>query len=349
MPALDIPRLKHWFAHHARDLAPLATLIALVLFFSLFTSGFFNTYTLASVLKQGSTRAIVATGLTFVLLCAEIDLSVALVATLSACQMGVLYHWILTHHPSILSLTGEAGTVHVTLLGVAFVILLPVLSGLLIGLLNGVLTVWSRLPSFIITLAMMEVVRGLASFLTRGAQYPQMPALLPAAANESVEIGFGFELPNSIFVCGAILLCAHLVLGYTRFGRYVYMIGGNREAARLAGVRTGAVVVACLAICGMTASIAGLMNAGWLNSAGVNQNQHLLLEAIACVVLGGTSLFGGVGGIKYTIIGVLAFTVLDVGLGYVTWVDEFLRRSVMGVVLLAALLLNGQLAKIRDN
>jgi len=334
--------------HNARDLAPLATLLALVLFFSIFASGFFSSYTLTSVLKQASTRAIVATGLTFVLLCAEIDLSVALVATLSACQMGVVFHWILNHHPPLLSLTGADGAVEVTALGILLVLFIPTLSGLLIGLLNGVLTIWSRLPSFIITLAMMEVARGLASFITRGAQYPQMPALLPAVANESFSLGFGFELPYSVFVCGVILLIAHVVLGYTRFGRYVYMIGGNREAARLAGVRTGAVVVACLAICGMTASLGGLMNAGWLNSAGVNQNQHLLLEAIACVVLGGTSLFGGVGGIKYTVIGVLAFTVLDVGLGYVTWVDEFLRRSVMGVVLLSALLLNGQLAKIRD-
>ena len=97
----------------------------------------------------------------------------------------------------------------------------------------------------------------------------------------------------------------------------------------------------------MAGALGGLMNAGWLNSAGINQNERLLLEAIACVVLGGTSLFGGEGGIKNTLYGVLAFTVLDVGLGYVTWVDEFLRRFVMGAVLLSALILNGQLARIR--
>ncbi len=340
---------KSALRHHARDLAPLATLLVLILFFSVFTSGFFDLYTFSSVLKQASTRAIVATGLTFVLLCAEIDLSVALVATLAACQMGVLYKWILDTGPAVLSAAAPDGTFTVSLAGALLVLILPVLTGLFVGLLNGLLTVWSRLPSFIITLAMMEIARGLASYLTKGAQYPDMPGVLPKAANEGIFLGSSFELPYSVFVCGGLLLAAHIVLTYTRFGRYVYMTGGNREAARLAGVRTGFVVVVCLAICGMTAGLGGLMNAGWLNSAGVNQNQHLLLEAIACVVLGGTSLFGGEGGIKNTLIGVLAFTVLDVGLGYVTWVDEFLRRSVMGLVLLAALLLNGQLAKIRQD
>ncbi len=334
---------------HARALAPLATLFALVIFFSIFTSGFFDLYTLNSVLKQASTRALVATGLTFVLLCCEIDLSVALVATLAGCQMGVLYKWMLDTGPAILSVTGPDGSITVTLVGAVLALLLPVLTGVLIGVINGLLTVWSRLPSFIITLAMMEIARGLASYLTKGAQYPDMPGVLPASANEGILIGADFELPYSVFVVGTIMLAAHFVLIYTRFGRYVYMTGGNREAARLAGVRTGFVVVGCLAICGMTASLGGLMNAGWINSAGINQNLNLLLEAIACVVLGGTSLFGGEGGIKNTLIGVLAFTVLDVGLGYVTWVDEFLRRSVMGLVLLSALLLNGQLAKIRQN
>ena len=339
--------LGYWFSRRARSLAPLATFIALVLFFSIFTTGFFDLYTFTSVLQQVATRAIVATGLTFVLLCAEIDLSVALVATLSACQMGVLYRWILDNGPAVFSTLGADGAVEVALPGALLVLIVPLVSGLLIGVLNGLLTVWSRLPSFIITLAMMEIARGLGSYFTRGAQYPEMPGLLPAMANEGIPIGSSFELPYSLFVYAAIMVAADIVLTRTRFGRYVYMTGGNREAARLAGVRTGLIIVSCLGICGMTASIGGLMNAGWLNSAGINQNLNLLLEAIACVVLGGTSLFGGEGGIRNTLIGVLAFTVLDVGLGYVTWVDEFLRRSVMGIVLLSALLLNGELAKIR--
>lgn len=342
-------KFSHLLSRRARDLAPLATFIALVLFFSIFTTGFFDLYTFTSVLQQAATRAIVATGLTFVLLCAEIDLSVALVATLSACQMGVLYKWILDHGPTILSTISSEGMIEITFPGILLVLVLPLISGLLLGVLNGLLTVWSRLPSFIITLAMMEIARGLGSYITRGAQFPDMPGILPKIANEGIPMGATFELPYSVFVYGSIMIAAHIILTYTRFGRYIYMAGGNREAARLAGVRTGFIAVSCLAICGMTASIGGLMNAGWLNSAGINQNLHLLLEAIACVVLGGTSLFGGEGGIKNTLIGVLAFTVLDVGLGYVTWVDEFLRRSVMGLVLLSALLLNGELAKIRSD
>ncbi len=337
---------KRWFIRHARDLAPLLTLVFLVLFFSVSARGFWSADTLVSVLRQTPTRAIVGTGLTFVLLCAEIDLSVAMIATFAACLMGVLDDWILKTHPFLLAST-SGDQVSMTPIGVFVVLFLPVIAGLSLGLLNGALTVWSRLPSFIISLAMMEIAYGLASYITKSTQYP-IPPMLSKIANGGIDLGSaGIQLPFSFLAAGAIMLAAHVVLTYTRFGRYVYMVGGNREAARLAGVRTGVIVAACLAVSGATGALGGLMNAGWLNSAGINQNEKLLLEAVACVVLGGTSLFGGEGGIKNTFVGVLAFTVLSVGLGYVTWVDEFLRRFVMGTVLLAALILNGQLAKLR--
>jgi ribose transport system permease protein len=146
-------------------------------------------------------------------------------------------------------------------------------------------------------------------------------------------------------LAAGVMLFAHVVLKYTRFGRYVYMTGGNREAARLAGVHTAAVVVACLAICGFTAGLGGLLNAGRLHSASVLLNANLLLNAVACVVLGGTSLFGGEGSIGKTLIGVLTFRVLEVGLQRVDWIHEDARLLLTGVVLLVALVVNGLLAK----
>ncbi|MBI3737009.1 ABC transporter permease, partial [Candidatus Sumerlaeota bacterium] len=221
---------RDWLAHNARDLAPLATLLALILFFSLAARGFFSLDTLMSVLRQTPTRAIVGTGLTFVLLCAEIDLAVAMIATFSACLMGVLYDWILKSHPAILS----SGTDAASALGIAFLIIVPVVVGLVLGMAAGTLTVWSRLPSFIITLAMMEIAFGLASYITHSTQY-RVPGILSKLANEGIPIGGHLELPYSFLAASAVMFAAFIVLGYTRFGRYVYMVGGNREAARLAG------------------------------------------------------------------------------------------------------------------
>jgi len=143
-----------------------------------------------------------------------------------------------------------------------------------------------------------------------------------------------------------------VVLRHTRFGRYVYMTGGNREAARLAGIRTNRIVIASLAICAVTAALGGLINAGRLESVSLDQNADLLLDAVACVVLGGTSLFGGVGGMGRTLIGVVTFTVLKVGLSLMSieWIVNFdlLRPFLMGVVLMVALVINGVLSRRRD-
>ncbi len=338
--------MKSYFLDHSRALAPLATLLVLICFFSLTAPGFFSLDTLASVLRQVPTRAIVGTGLTFVLLCGEIDLSVAMVATFSACQMGVIHQWMLKSDSAVWVAASQSGAPEVTILGLVAVFAFPVVIALVIGFANGALTVISKLPSFIITLAMMEIAYGLASYITHSSQYV-VPPILRILGNDGIRVAGRFELPYAFVAALFVMLAAHLILVYTRFGRHVYAVGGNREAARYSGVRTGRIVAMVLAISGLCAALGGFMNAGRLNSAGINQNEKLLLEAVACVVLGGTSLFGGQGGIKNTLVGVLAFTVLDVGLRYVTWIDEFLRRFLLGAILLSALILNGQLAKLR--
>jgi ribose transport system permease protein len=322
-----------------RDLAPLLSLIAIMVFFGLTTQRFFSLGTLRLVLQQGAVLAIVSVGLTFVLLCAEIDLSVGMVALWTACACGVLYEQPFA--------AGPGGEGDVSTLMVLLVILLPLLSSLLLGLLSGVLTVSSRLPSFIITLAMMNIADGLARFLTKSEKF-SVPDVLDTIGNGRIGVGGGFFLPNSAILAAVVLVIGHVVLQHTRFGRYVYMTGGNREAARLAGVRTHRIVVACLAISAVTAGLGGLVNAGRLVSVTLDQNTDLLLSAVACVVLGGTSLFGGEGGIGRTVIGVLTFTVLQVGLSNliaeVDWLDDLMRPFLLGVVLMAALVTNGWLA-----
>ena len=319
----------------ARDIAPLVSLAVLVVFFSFASSSFLKPSSLVLILRQGSVLGIVAAGLTFVLLCAEIDLSVGTMALWSACFCGwAFHHWA----------RGDEGTASGTM--VALVIVLPLASCLVLGLCSALLTVWSRLPSFIISLAMLLIAEGLAKYLTKSQMF-EMPLVLTTIGNEGIEMGTRFALPYSAVLAAAVMLAGHVVLQHTRFGRYVYMTGGNREAARLAGVRTGWIVIACLALCALTAGLGGLVNSGRMGQVTLDQNKDLLLSAVACVVLGGTSLFGGEGGMGKTLIGVLTFTVLTVGLMQIDWIDDLARQLLTGVVLMVALVINGLLAKRR--
>lgn len=344
------------------DFAPLLTLAAVTLVFALVAEQFVSLDSVSLVLKRGSVLAIVATGLTYVLLCAEIDLSVGNVALLSACVCGVLWEQPFAAGPK----GAGAGSV----LDVCIVIAIPMLIALALGLISGSLTVSSGLPSFIITLAMMNIAVGLAKFLTLSQKY-SVPQFLKDLGNAALvkvvtkEWGI-LEIPQSAALAAIVMLLAHLVLQHTRFGRYVYMTGGNRQAARLAGVKTEQIVVACLVICAWCAACGGMVNAGRLHGVSLDQNADLLLDAVACVVLGGTSLFGGEGGVGRTLVGVLTFTVLRVGLEAVnperlikqssflpkawlqhSWVTQFdlLRPFLLGIVLLLALVIHGRLVK----
>jgi ribose transport system permease protein len=265
-------------------------------------------------------------------------LAVGMVALWTACFCGWLFE-----RPFA---AGRAGTGEVSAWAVALVIAVPLGTSLLLGLASGVLTVWSRLPSFIISLAMMNIADGMSRWLTKSEKFA-VPAILKTIGNRGIELTDRLELPYSALLAAVVFLIGHLVLQHTRFGRYVYMTGGNREAARLAGVRTGWIVVACLAISAVTAGLGGLVNAGRLNSISLDQNADLLLSAVACVVLGGTSLFGGSGGMGRTVVGVLTFSVLKVGLNQVAWINDLARPLLMGLVLLVALVVNGLLSKER--
>lgn len=347
------------------DLAPIISFALIVTVFSLIVDRFLSLGTLSLILQQSAVLAIVATGLTFVLLCAEIDLSVGMVALLSACLCGVMWEQSFAAGPK------GAHAKTVSLLTTLLIIAVPIVVAVIAGWLSGRLTVSSGLPSFIITLAMMNIALGLARFLTRSEKFA-VPQLLKNMGNDAWNLVGDLRVPHSAILAAGVMGLAHLVLQHTRFGRYVYMTGGNRDAARLAGVRTDKIVVACLAICGLTAAIGGLVNAGRMNSVSLDQNADLLLDAVACVVLGGTSLFGGEGSIGRTVIGVLTFTTLKVGLNLTnverlikslplsrdwkdhllgaSWVTQFdlLRPFLLGVVLLMALVIHGRLVKRRD-
>jgi ribose transport system permease protein len=153
-------------------------------------------------------------------------------------------------------------------------------------------------------------------------------------------------VPWIVVVAAVTLLVAHLVLTYTRFGRYVYMVGGNREAAEYSGVNVRAVVAAVMIISAVCAGVAGMLGVAYFGSAQQNEFDDYLLDSIAAVVVGGTSLFGGQGGIGNTIVGLFVLGVLNNGLDHVD-IDSFLKILIRGLILLAALIINVYAQRLR--
>jgi ribose transport system permease protein len=319
--------LISWVRRRARDLAPFVTLVVLVVFFSVATDSFLNFINLRNILAQIATLAVVSTGITFVLLCGEIDLSIAAVAMLTGVIAATLY--------------GAVG------LPGGLAVLVGALAATGLGLLNGWSTTRVGLPSFIATLATMQIAAGLAQYTTKGEIVYTLAPVLEYLGGEYIGENDPWRLPVVILVGATALLIGHFVLTYTKFGRYIYMTGSNREAARLSGINTRNIVAGCLTISAFSAGLAGMLNTGRLGSAQGYGLDDMLLDSISAVVLGGTSLFGGEGGIKNTVIGLLIFGVLNNGLNQLQ-LDIFVRLWARGVILLIALIINIYALRLRS-
>jgi len=319
----------------ARDLAPICSWLLIFGFFALTSDSFLRPITGVQILKQGAVLAIASAGLTFVILCGEIDLGLGMIALWTACFCGWLYErpWA----------AGPGGSGAAPWWTIAVAILVPLLTSLAIGAASGLISVWSRLPTFIITLATMNIAFGMARYLTRSVQH-DVPRILDTLGNRGIELTTRAMIPYSALLAAAVLALGHYTLVHTRFGRTVYMTGANRRAAYFSGVRCGQVIVACFVISALAGGVAGLVNAGRLGSVSLDQNRDLLLQAVACVVLGGTSLTGGQGSMGRTVLGVLTFTTLDIGLNQLK-IEDHARPLVLGLVLMAALVANGLLSR----
>lgn len=311
------PLLK-WAARNARIVAPLITLIVEVIFFSFASDVFLTTGNMQNVVSQVGPVAVAATGITFVLLCAEIDLSIASVSVLC----GIIATYIFSNDWHGL---GQWG------------ILIAALAGAFIGIINGFFICYVGIPSFMMTLAMLTIAKGMATFITEGKPiFDAPPAMEYIASVSNKWIG----IPIIGFVAVAFLIIGDVILNYTKFGRYVYMTGGNREAAEMSGVNTKIVLLNVMMISGLTAGIAGMLFVGRLKSANPAAGGNLLIDTIAAVVLGGTSLFGGEGGMKNTALGLLIFAFLSNGLNLLPNVSIYFKEALQGIILVAALVLN---------
>ncbi len=319
-----------WMRAQMRNIAPFLTLLFLVVFFSAASRSFATLDNLANILTQISVTGIIALGLTFVILCGEIDLSVAAIA--NATGIVVAYFTSQQDYVTIanLPLPGWAA------------ILLALASCALLGLVNAFGLTFVGIPSFIMTLAMMQIAAGVSALLVRGQIAYAVPPVVGAIGS-----GSWHGIPWIVVLLAAFLVVGYVVLGYTRFGRYVYMVGGNREAAEYSGVNVKAILNTVLVISAVCAGVAGMAGVAHFGSAQQNEFDSYLLDSIAAVVVGGTSLFGGRGGVGNTIVGLCVLGVLNNGLDHVQ-IDSFLKILIRGLILLAALVINVYAQRLRD-
>jgi len=295
-------------------------LICLVLTFT--SKHFFSFENFINVLLQNANIAILAVGLTLVILLGEIDLSVGGVEALGC----VVAAWMMVYGG----------------LGVFPSILLALLAGTLCGLVSGFFVAYFRFHSFVSTLAMMGIARGLALIYTHGASIYGLPDSFRFMGQGA--IGF---IPVPVLIAAVVLLLAHLLLTQVRLGNHIYAVGGNLEAARLAGINVGKVKLIVLSLSGLCSGLAGVIMASRLNSGQGTIGETDLLDAIASVIIGGTSLMGGVGTIPGTILGVLIISVIRNGLNLLG-VSSFWQMVAIGVIIICAVLIEEIRRKLQD-
>jgi len=294
----------------------IALLIEVVIFSQL-SPYFFTAENILNVSLQISITAIIAVGMTLVILTAGIDLSV-----------GALVAWSGVIATSVLQID----------LPFSLTLLLAILAGLGIGSLSGALAgafiTRLNITPFIVTLALMTIWRGAAYLYTDGRPIWGLPESFSILGSGRI-----FKIPVPTIIMIAIYLIAYIMLAKTRFGRHIYAVGGNKEAARLSGINTEAVLMQVYIICGMLAALSGILLASRMNSGQPNAGQMYELDVIAAVVVGGTSLFGGRGSIAGTFIGAMLIGVLKNGLNLLN-VGSYVQMVVLGVVILLAVMMD---------
>lgn len=288
-------------------------LVILCLAIACVTPRFLTVTNILNVFTQVSVNAIIAVGMCFVILTGGIDLSVG----------------------STLAITGAiSATLAHKNFNILAIIIIVLIIGSLIGLFNGILVAKGKIQAFIVTLATMTIFRGVTYVYTNGTPISGLGPNFTVVGNGDLA---GIPLPVIIIVL--VVLIAWYVLSQTRYGRYVYAVGGNEDSARLSGINTDKIKSLVYVLCGATAALSAVVVTSRIGSASPNAGSGFELDAIAAVVLGGTSLSGGEGSVVGTIIGAMIIGVLNNGLNLMN-VSPFYQLIVKGFVILLAVMLD---------
>ena len=306
--------------NRARRFGTVIGLVVLCAILWILTPYFLTVSNLLNIAEQTSINAIVAVGMTFVILSGGIDLSVGSIVALAGVVLGLALR------------DGQP---------LALALALTLAAGLVCGLVNGLLVSLGGLPPFIVTLGTMSIARGAALLVTEGRPISGFAASFRVLATGRV----GF-VPAPVIATAVVYLAAHVALAGTTFGRYVYAIGGNEEATRLSGVAVRFHKTMIYGVSGLMSAIAAVILTARLNSAQPIAGMMYELDAIAATVIGGTSLMGGDGTLAGTLVGALIMGVLRNGLNLLG-VSSFLQQIVIGGVIVVAVLLDTVLKRNR--
>ena len=295
--------------------APLISLVLLMIFFSLGTPYFLNFNNLLTVALQTSVIGIIAIGMTYVIITSGIDLSVGSVMAFSGVAVG---------------LAASVG------LPLPICIIIGALAGAFCGAINGALITRITIPPFIATLGLMMSIRGINLVLTdgRALYFTEYPTFKLLAQGKLFDV-----IPYPVIYFGILAFIAAFILKRTVIGRYIYAVGSSEDAAHLSGIKVDRVKMFVYAFCGLMTGIAGVIITARLNSGQPTAGVGYELEAIAAVIIGGTSLMGGIGTIGGTIIGAFIMSILKNGLNLMG-VSQFWQMVAMGAVVIAAVYLD---------
>lgn len=292
--------------------APWIALACLVIVFSTLNANFFSLRNLVNILQQASVLTVLSLGVTFVIVMGSIDLSIG----------------------SIVSMAGILGAFLVRDYGEWAILLAPVAAAG-VGAINGALFAYGRLPSFLTTLGMLFAINGMTLFMTEGSAI----SLAPDLAIGAIFNGKLYGIPTITLWALALLLLSMFAAGRTRFGRYLFAIGGGEAVAQLCGVPVARFKFYAFVVSGFLAGFAAVLLMLRISGSDPAMGAPLLLPAIAAVVMGGTPLTGGVGGPYRTVLGVLIITVLQNGMNLAS-VNPFLQDVVLGAGVIAAVAIN---------
>jgi ribose transport system permease protein len=290
----------------------LIALALLVVALSILSPYFLTWANAINVLRQASLQFIMSAGLTIVMLTAGIDLSIGAVLGLSACIAASL----ISGGSIVLGIAAALG------------------AGLACGLVNGVLVTVGRIPPFIATYGMLWIAFGLGYVFMKGEVIYGLPE-----GFRLIGAGFVWGIPVPVILAAALLVALHVLLYKTVLGRAIYAIGGNPDAARLSGMPVTRRLITVYGLSGLLSGLAALIVIARLNAADSSVGEDLLLPAIAAVCLGGTSLFGGVGGIMGTAVGSIILALILNGMNLLG-VQTFWQNGVMGTIILLAVLVD---------
>ncbi|KZZ57140.1 ribose ABC transporter permease [Oleiphilus sp. HI0125] len=319
MNVVDAVRNKIFSKEWLIEQKSLIALLLLIVVVSFLNSNFFTVDNLLNILRQTSVNAIIAVGMTFVILTAGIDLSVG----------------------SVLAL---CGAICASMIGLEVPVMIAVpaslLAGALLGAISGVIVSKGRVQAFIATLVTMTLLRGVTLVYTDGR--PISTGFTDTADSFAwFGTGYAFGIPVPVWIMVVVFGAGWYVLNHTRFGRYVYALGGNEAATRLSGINIDRIKIGVYAICGFLAALAGIIVTSRLSSAQPTAGMGYELDAIAAVVLGGTSLMGGKGRIIGTLIGALIIGFLNNALNLLD-VSSYYQMIAKAVVILLAVLVDNR-------